>query len=58
MGEVVTPSLTTVAQNIYKLGEAATEMLIQQIEGKTILNVSKCIDPQLYIRETTRKEST
>lgn len=58
MGEVVTPSLTTVVQNIYKLGEAATEMLIQQIEGKTILNVSKCIDPQLYIRETTRKEST
>ncbi len=58
MGKIVTPGLTTVAQNIYQLGETATEMLIQQIEGKPILNFSKCIEPQLYIRETTRKESS
>lgn len=58
MGKVITPGLTTVAQNIYQLGETATEILIQQIEGKTILNSAKCIEPQLYIRETTRKEST
>jgi LacI family transcriptional regulator len=58
MGKVVTPGLTTVAQNIYQLGETATELLIQQIEGKTLLNLSKCIEPQLYIRETTREEST
>ena len=37
MGEIVTPSLTTVAQNIYALGEAATNMLVQQIKGEPLL---------------------
>ncbi|MFC7685045.1 LacI family DNA-binding transcriptional regulator [Ureibacillus sp. GCM10028918] len=56
VGNVVTPGLTTVAQNIYQLGQAAAKLLIEQIEGDKITQESVCIDPQLIIRETTRKE--
>lgn len=56
ISEFFTPSLTTIAQNIYKLGETATELLIQQIEGKLLNNQNICIDPELIVRETTRKE--
>lgn len=56
IGNVVTPSLTTVAQNIYQLGQAAAELLIKQIEGQHVKETSVCIDPELIIRETTRKE--
>lgn len=56
IGNVVTPTLTTVAQNIYELGETATEMLIQQIEGKTLPCTSVHINPQLIERDTTKKE--
>lgn len=58
MGKVVSPSLTTVAQNIYQLGQAAAKMLIHQIEGKPLENTSVCIHPKLIERETTRKERT
>ncbi|MBD8025153.1 LacI family DNA-binding transcriptional regulator [Ureibacillus sp. Re31] len=58
MGKVVSPSLTTVAQNIYQLGQAAAKMLINQIEGKPLENTSVCIHPKLIERETTRKERT
>lgn len=56
VGNFVTPSLTTVAQNIYELGQTAAKLLIQQIEGQTLKQKSICIDPELIIRETTRKE--
>ncbi|PYF06852.1 LacI family DNA-binding transcriptional regulator [Ureibacillus chungkukjangi] len=56
VGNVVTPSLTTVAQNIYLLGQTAAELLIKQIEGQKLAQESICIDPELIIRETTRKE--
>ncbi|KGR74208.1 LacI family DNA-binding transcriptional regulator [Ureibacillus sinduriensis] len=56
VGNVVTPSLTTVAQNIYQLGQTAAKLLIKQIEGQKLTNESICIDPELIIRETTRKE--
>lgn len=58
IGNVVTPSLTTVGQNIYELGQSATKLLIKQIEGEKLTEVSVCIDPELIIRETTRKERT
>lgn len=57
VGEFLSPNLTTIAQNIYKLGETATELLIEQIEGKNLNNQSICIDPELIVRETTRKEN-
>ncbi|HWK24158.1 MAG TPA: LacI family DNA-binding transcriptional regulator [Ureibacillus sp.] len=56
LGNVVTPSLTTIAQNIYQLGQSAAELLIKQIEGQKLTETSVCIDPVLVIRETTRKE--
>ncbi len=56
IGNVVTPSLTTVAQNIYQLGQSATKLLIKQIEGEILEETSICIDPELIVRETTRKE--
>ena len=55
LGNYTTPSLTTVAQNIYKLGETAAELLIQQIEGKSITEKNIVINPELVVRETTRK---
>ncbi|MEL4024755.1 LacI family DNA-binding transcriptional regulator [Lysinibacillus endophyticus] len=55
MGNVVTPSLTTVAQDIYRLGERATQILIEQIEGKSTNSFSEQIEPQLLIRETTKE---
>ncbi|QCR32250.1 LacI family DNA-binding transcriptional regulator [Lysinibacillus sp. SGAir0095] len=56
IGNIVTPSLTTVAQNIYQLGQTAAKLLIKQIEGKKLEQEAVCIDPELIIRETTRKE--
>ena len=55
MGEIVTPSLTTVAQNIYVLGETATNMLVRQIEGKPLLKKHITIEPKLIVRGTTKE---
>ncbi|AWE07080.1 transcriptional regulator [Lysinibacillus sp. 2017] len=55
IGEIVTPGLTTVAQNIYALGEAATKMLVQQINGETLKQKHITIEPSLIIRETTKE---
>lgn len=55
IGEIVTPGLTTVAQNIYALGEAATKMLVQQINGETLQHKHITIEPSLIIRETTKE---
>ena len=55
MGEIVTPSLTTVAQNIYALGEAATKMLVQQIKGEPLLEKHITIEPNLIVRGTTKE---
>ena len=56
VGNFVAPSLTTVAQNIYRLGQTAAELLIKQIEGEKLMESSICINPELIIRETTRRE--
>ncbi|MFC5540779.1 MAG: LacI family DNA-binding transcriptional regulator [Bacilli bacterium] len=56
LGNYTTPSLTTVAQKIYQLGETATELLINEIEGKSLEEKNILINPELVVRETTRKE--
>lgn len=56
LGEVTSPSLTTVAQNIYMMGELAAEQLIAQINGLEVINQTLKIPPQLIVRESTRKE--
>lgn len=57
LGEMVSPPLTTVGQDLYKMGTAAATMLIEQIEGKEIKQTVLNIDPQLIVRGTTRKEA-
>lgn len=58
MGTMVSPELTTVAQDIYQMGTIATKMLIDQIEGKQIENRNFNVAAQLIVRGTTRKESS
>ena len=58
LGDMVSPSLTTVGQDLYKMGAAAAEMLIAQIEGNQTLHTNKQLDAQLIVRGTTRKEAT
>jgi LacI family transcriptional regulator len=55
MGEIVTPSLTTIAQNIYALGEAATQMLVKQIKGQPLNEKHITIEPKLIVRGTTKE---
>ncbi len=57
LGEMITPAITTVAQNIYALGESATKMLIRLIRGESLVQEHVTIAPNLVIRQTT-KEST
>jgi len=50
------PSLTTVAQPIYKMGTLAARLLIKQIEKKPIKDYYYTLDTTLIERETTRSE--
>ncbi len=55
LGEMITPSLTTIAQNIYQMGASAAKLLIQQIEGEQPKEERIQLAPTLVVRETTRK---
>lgn len=57
LSEMVWPGITTIGQNLYEMGAAATKMLIDQIEGKEIKQTNLTIDAQLIVRGTTRKEA-
>ena len=57
LGEMMNPSLATVAQNIYELGSRATDMLIKQIEGNTIDRLDEYVSPQVIIRESVKGAS-
>lgn len=54
MGEMMTPALTTVAQDIYKMGAIATRVLIKQIEGQAIDEYMNEIPVSLVVRGTTK----
>ena len=56
LGKMISPELTTVCQDIYQIGQHATTMLIEQIEGKPLKNKSIVVETQLIVRGTTRKE--
>lgn len=58
LSEMLTPGLTTVAQDIYQLGAVATRLLIKQIEGLPIEEKAVQIPVRLIERETTRSELT
>lgn len=56
LGKMVSPGLTTVAQNIYKMGAYATRMLIKMIEKTTLTEKHVIVPAELIVRGTTRKE--
>ena len=55
LGEMLTPTLTTIAQDIYALGEKATQMLIQQIHGEQLEAIHVNIAPKLVVRNSTKE---
>lgn len=54
MGEMLTPGLTTVAQDVYKMGAIATRVLIKRIENQVEEQHFFEVPVQLKIRGTTR----
>ncbi|MDN7244961.1 LacI family DNA-binding transcriptional regulator [Planococcus shenhongbingii] len=54
MGEMLSPGLTTVAQDIYKMGAIATRVLIKRIENQTEEQHFYEVPVELKIRGTTR----
>jgi len=53
IGELISPSLTTVHQDIKKLGSLAVELLVKQIKGEDVPIESHFIETRLKIREST-----
>lgn len=47
------PSLTTIAQPIYEMGRAAAELLMRQMNGEKLDNVTYLLGVELISRETT-----
>lgn len=56
LGKMVSPGLTTVAQNIYKMGASATKMLIKMIEDSSLQEKNVTVSAELIVRGTTRKD--
>ena len=56
LGKMVSPGLTTVAQNIYKMGASATRMLIKMIEDTSLQEKNVTVPAELIVRGTTRKD--
>ncbi len=57
MGEMLSPGLTTVAQDIYKMGAIATRVLIKRIENIKVEQSFYEVPVKLVIRGTTRSVS-
>ena len=55
LGNMTTPGLSTVAQNIYELGAKATKLLIKQINGEELEQMIEFVAPQLIIRDSTKE---
>ncbi|PIC83166.1 LacI family DNA-binding transcriptional regulator [Sporosarcina sp. P1] len=53
----LTPGLTTVAQDLYRIGAMAARMLIKLIEGQELTEREVLIPAELLIRQTTRSEA-
>lgn len=54
MGEMLSPGLTTVAQDVYKMGAIATRVLIKRIENETVEQNFYEVPVKLIVRGTTR----
>lgn len=55
LGEATTPTLTTVAQPIYKMGSRAAELVIEQINNPTNPKKAEEFPVQLIERQSTRR---
>jgi DNA-binding LacI/PurR family transcriptional regulator len=53
IGEVVWPPLTTIMQPSYEVGKLATQLLIDEIEGKSLEYKDKILNSKLIIRSST-----
>ncbi|MGI2327925.1 LacI family DNA-binding transcriptional regulator [Planococcus sp. YIM B11945] len=54
LGEMLSPGLTTVAQDVYKMGAIAARVLIKRIENQEIEQYYYQVPVKLVIRGTTR----
>lgn len=54
LGEMLSPGLTTVAQDLYKMGAIATRVLIKRIENQEIDQQFYQVPVKLVLRGTTR----
>ncbi len=53
MASTVTPSLTTVRQPMFELGEAAVDLLIKRLNGEPLPTQQIQLDTELIIRQST-----
>ncbi len=57
VSQFIEPSLTTVSQPSYQMGQVAAELFLQQIENKeTYTPVTRILPTELIIRNSTRKK--
>ena len=56
LGEMATPSLTTMEQPIYDMGARASEMLIEQINDQTLARKNEAFSVQLVERQSTKRK--
>ncbi len=55
MTELIEPTLTTVGQPIYEIGETASRLLFSQLENPNLPPEFCVLDTKLFIRDSTRK---
>lgn len=55
LDQVSNPKLTTVKQNLFKLGELLAEMILQKIKQDGAQQGEVLIEPELIKSESTRK---
>jgi DNA-binding LacI/PurR family transcriptional regulator len=56
VGELTTPSLSTISQNSFNMGEVAARLLLRELESKEPFQPETIILPtELVIRESTMK---
>lgn len=56
-GDMLVPSLTTVQQPIFELGERSVELLVQLIEKKPLLSYRHELPTTMKLRGTTKGSS-
>jgi DNA-binding LacI/PurR family transcriptional regulator len=56
VSQFIEPSLTTVAQPAYQMGQTAAKLFIQQVENKQEFKpITKILPTELIVRNSTRR---